>query len=75
LCEDAQTGSRTSGSVGHVRLEDHQKRVIKEEPDDEGYLCEGASSFPGRSSPDDGGERIKEEESEEEEVTCPDTAC
>lgn len=37
-CTDS--GGGRSGSVGHINPVDQQKQDLKEEPEDEGYVCE-----------------------------------
>ncbi|KAI5090937.1 gastrula zinc finger protein XlCGF8.2DB-like [Silurus meridionalis] len=71
----------TASTEGHVTPAHGKKPVIKEEPDDEDYLCEGTSNavLPSRSL-DDQNEKykimlVKEEESDEEGGMCTTTVC
>ncbi|KAF4071190.1 hypothetical protein AMELA_G00283200 [Ameiurus melas] len=85
LCEDVQTetctasGGGTSGSVGHIGPVDHQKRIKKEEPDDEDYLCNAnggwTSSSAGDIRPMDEQKHVIKDESDDEDYLCEGTSC
>ncbi|GAA6092695.1 zinc finger protein 32-like isoform X1 [Tachysurus ichikawai] len=78
--EDYRRGG-TSSSVGDVAPAGDQKPVIKEEPGDEDYLCEGTSSPVEQSSHvDEENDEfqimlVKEEESEDDGSICTTTVC
>ncbi|KAF4071210.1 hypothetical protein AMELA_G00283260 [Ameiurus melas] len=80
LCRDVQTetctdsGGEISGSGGHINPMDQQNHVKKDEPEDEGYVCEAAPGPVGHIIPVDEQIYIKKEEPEDEEYLCGETS-
>ncbi|MCI4389791.1 hypothetical protein PGIGA_G00102930 [Pangasianodon gigas] len=74
LCRDVQTETCTSGSVGNIDPVDQQKHVKKDEPEDEGYVCEATPGPVGHITPVDEQKYIKKEEPEDEEYLCGETS-
>ncbi|XP_060772210.1 zinc finger protein 239-like isoform X2 [Neoarius graeffei] len=80
LCEDVRTETRTdsgggtSGSVGHINTVNHQKRIKKEETEDEDYLCGETSSAVGAITPVDEQKPVIKEEPEDEDYHCEETS-
>ncbi|KAG7316252.1 hypothetical protein KOW79_019793 [Hemibagrus wyckioides] len=64
-CTDS--GEGTSGSVGHTNPEDQQKHVKKDEPEDEGYVCDTTPGPVEHFTPVEEQKYIKKEEPEDED--------
>ncbi|XP_053470711.1 uncharacterized protein LOC128601488 isoform X2 [Ictalurus furcatus] len=75
FCGDVQTETCTdsdggTGSVGHINHVAHQICIKKEEPEEEGYVCEAASGSVELITPVDHHIHVKKEEPEDENFLC-----